>query len=168
MSRRRGDRRSPSVSPRCPGWCGCSAARRRERYRVDCQRDLRAEIARRLASVGRAARHPFRRAEPDRGLQPVFRRGAPCRRVTPRLPRPARGSPWTGVGVVLAKETADHLSGARMCAARSAGVPDRDRRRLCRDPLDPRDDRREPVPVPAPADAWRRTRCRRSSRCWGF
>jgi ABC-2 type transport system permease protein len=25
-----------------------------------------------------------------------------------------RGSPWTGLGVVLAKETADHLSGARM------------------------------------------------------
>ena len=25
-----------------------------------------------------------------------------------------RGSPWTGLGVVVAKETADHLSGARM------------------------------------------------------
>ena len=33
--------------------------------------------------------------------------------------------------------------------SRSAGIPDRDRRRLCRDPVDPRDDRREPVPVPA-------------------
>src|SRR5215469_18155425 len=30
--------------------------------------------------------------------------------------RPAsrRGSPWTGVGAVVAKETADHLSSARM------------------------------------------------------
>ena len=25
-----------------------------------------------------------------------------------------RGSPWTGVGTVVAKETADHLSGVRM------------------------------------------------------
>src|SRR5207302_9223951 len=25
-----------------------------------------------------------------------------------------RGSPWTGLGTVVAKETADHLSGARM------------------------------------------------------
>src|SRR5438132_663830 len=35
---------------------------------------------------------------------------------------------------------------------RSAGVPDCDRRRLCRDPLDPRDDRRKPVPLSAPPD----------------
>ncbi len=30
------------------------------------------------------------------------------------LPRHRRGSPWTGLGTVVAKETADHLSSARM------------------------------------------------------
>ena len=29
-------------------------------------------------------------------------------------PRGRRGSPWTGLGTVIAKETADHLSGVRM------------------------------------------------------
>ncbi len=29
--------------------------------------------------------------------------------------RSRRGSPWTGLGAVIAKETADHLSSARMC-----------------------------------------------------
>ena len=32
-----------------------------------------------------------------------------------------RGSPWTGLGVVVAKETADHLSGARMVALTGYG-----------------------------------------------
>src|SRR5260370_25947335 len=36
-------------------------------------------------------------------------------------------------------------------AARSPGVSDRHRRRLCRDPVDPRQYRREPVPLPAAA-----------------
>ena len=62
------------------------------------------------------------------------------------------GSPWTGLGAVVAKETADHLSSARMrilealvfltaIAAAYAAIRD-----------DPRDDRRKPVPVPAPPD----------------
>ena len=34
--------------------------------------------------------------------------------TSPRPPRHRGGSPWTGLGTVLAKETADHLSSARM------------------------------------------------------
>jgi ABC-2 type transport system permease protein len=34
--------------------------------------------------------------------------------TVPRGARRRQGSPWTGVGAVLAKETADHLGGARM------------------------------------------------------
>ena len=43
---------SAVASPRCPASCGCSrsAPGGSERYRVDCQSDLRAEIARRLAA----------------------------------------------------------------------------------------------------------------------
>ena len=44
----RGAARRATSSPRCPGSCGCRRSAP-ERYRVDCQRDLRAEIARRLA-----------------------------------------------------------------------------------------------------------------------
>jgi ABC-2 type transport system permease protein len=36
------------------------------------------------------------------------------RSTSPRAPRYRGGSPWTGLGTVVAKETADHLSSARM------------------------------------------------------
>ena len=80
-------RRSPTGSRRCRGSFGCrrSAA---ERYRVDCQRDLRAEIARRLApprSSWSASISP-RRAS-TRSTTAISRR---------RAMRRSRGSPFTG------------------------------------------------------------------------
>ena len=50
---------------------------------------------------------------------------------------------------------------------RGAGVPDRDRRRLCGDPPIRADDRRKPVPVPAPADDGAGPAAARLSRCSG-
>ena len=38
----------------------------------------------------------------------------PSRRPDGRRPTGRLGSPWTGLGTVIAKETADHLSSARM------------------------------------------------------
>ena len=78
-------------------------------YRVDCRHDMRAEIARALAPSAELTGIQLCRAQPQRGLQPLFRGGARCRGLDG-----AGGSPWTGLGAVVAKEAADHLSSARM------------------------------------------------------
>ena len=62
------------------------------------------------------------------------------------------GSPFTGVGIVLAKEAADQLSGVRMVRDRGAGFSDCPRAGVVFHDGDPRIDRPEPVSVSPAAD----------------
>ncbi len=87
-----------------------------QRYRVDCQRDLRAEIARRLAAEVELTRHPLCRAEPQRGLHPLFRGGARCRAIAGGLVGGRLGSPWTGLGAVSPRRPPT-ICRARACAS---------------------------------------------------
>src|SRR5690242_3932389 len=110
MSRRAG-LRSRSASRRCPVSFGC-----------------RRWAASATASIANAIYVPTslafwrRRSSSSASISP---RRASTRSTTAISRRPAlplsrsatgsrRGSPWTGVGTVVAKETADHLSGVRM------------------------------------------------------
>ena len=108
---RRAARASAEPARRDPRGGAGAAARRPSRYRVDCERDLRAEIARRLAAevelVGIHFAAPSLNEVYNRYFEEArdaaqSRRGGAARLALDRGRR------------VVAKETADHLSGARM------------------------------------------------------
>src|SRR5579863_763345 len=101
----------PTDLPRYPGWCGCSRwvpSATASTASATCAPTSHAASPRR--SICSASTSPPRVS--TRFMRAISRRPAvpPSRRQSAGR----RGSPWTGLGAVIAKETADHLSSARM------------------------------------------------------
>ena len=155
---RRRHRHRAAAWPRCRA-CAASRSRRPGRWRLTCDRDLRAEAAAEVVAAGGRLKqlsldHP--------SLETIYTRyfqrragGAPMRR---------EGSPWQGLGVVDAEGIVRPSHQRAHARAGMAGGADRARRGLRRHPADPRRHRRRPVPVPAPVHHRARSRCRPSSR----
>src|SRR5215217_6595262 len=118
---RRAEPGLPTGWPRSPGWCAC----RRSASRPT------ASVSGSIASTTCAPRSPAgwpRRSTCSASILPplastrstpgISRRPAMLSPNRPVGSRPAgaarRGSPWTGLGTVIAKETADHLSSSRV------------------------------------------------------
>src|SRR3954464_11244947 len=108
---RRAARPSPTVSPRSPAWCGCSASAATATASIVsaiCGPKLPASWPQRSSwSVSISPRPASTKSTTaiSRSSAMPLNRGPEARR---------RGSPWTGLGAVVAKETADNLSGVRM------------------------------------------------------
>src|ERR1700686_3401508 len=112
---RRVDPASRSASPRFPASCGCRRSAPGKTVgdtgsiaSAICGPRSRAGSAPRLRSP--ASISPPRAS--TRSTPAISRR--PAMPLSRRANSGRRGSPWTGLGVVVAKETADHLSSARM------------------------------------------------------
>src|SRR4051812_34002113 len=108
---RRAARPSPTVSPRSPAWCGCSASAATATASIVsaiCGPKLPASWPRRSSWSVSISPRPAS----TKSTTAISRSSAMPLSRSPEARR--RGSPWTGLGAVVAKETADNLSGVRM------------------------------------------------------
>src|ERR1041384_7059964 len=108
---RRADRELPTISPQSPGWCACSRSAAIDIASIASAIYGRKSPARSPPLWSWSAFNLPRQASP-RSTTAISRSSAMPLSRRPEARR--RGSPWTGLGTVVAKETADHLSGVRM------------------------------------------------------
>src|SRR5579864_2907709 len=105
---------SPSGLPRCRESCACSCSP--PAPAASAAAPIAARTSAPRSPAGSRRRLTWSASTSPRRASPKSTTAISTRRAMPRNSvRGARsGSPWTGLGAVIAKETADHLGGARM------------------------------------------------------